>query len=522
MTRYGRASNAIFIPLVGLALLFPSLTTSPATSASAGPQGTISISPKTYVGGQYVTISGNIGRTGRQTVRLQGSMGRPGDTWSRLESQRTDEQGNFSFSLPAPSMFGIQRRVVAAGGLQTPVLYLVAKSQDLVVSPVGQPQVGRPFTLNVDTTPALHGRPDLPPPAFPNRTLTLQRRDGAGWKTLDTTKTDADGNGEFSVTAQNAGVVDYRVRQENYFVNYHEIGWFPSFPTRVRIAPRGSRLAQRAVAPAVARSSANSVDMASVVAPFARSSLPATPASAAHGWNPSLFDFGWEHGESLTSPPQRGIDRRGWWVDGSTGYGRAAKHNGGMMLDSKRENRNGAGDRGRTWVTMRGNPRAYGRWEVRIRLKSSEANARDYRAKVELIPNGKSAYRCGGQNITIAELRAHSHTMKFGAKSTKANKQWTGRKRVGNIQDLALAVAVEVSKRHISWFLNSKLIGTVRNSAVVSDVPLTLRLSLNGVGNKEMNRTKAIFDWMRGFSLKRGKLTTGGRGLKSRGYRGGC
>lgn len=523
MTRYGRASKTIFIPLVGLALLFPSLTTSPATSAAAGPQGTIQISPKTYVGGQYVTFSGNIGRTGPRIVKLQGSMGRPGDTWNRLASQRTDDQGNFSFSMPAPSMFGIQRRVVAKGGLKTPVLYLVAKSQDLVVTPVGQPEAGRPFTLRVDTTPDLHGRPDLPPPVFPNRTLTLQRRDGTGWNTLDSTKTDANGNGEFRVTVQNPGVVDYRVRQENYFVNYHEIGWFPSFPTRVRIAPRGSKLALREVAPAATQSSTDSVEMSSVLAPFARSSsLPATPASAAHGWNPSLFDFGWEHGESLTSAPQRGIDRRGWWVDGSTGYGRAAKHNGGLMLDSKRENRNGAGDRGRTWVTMRGNPRAYGRWEVRIRMKSAEAGARDYRTRVELVPNAKSAYRCGGQNITIAELRAHSRTMKFGAKSTKADKRWSGRKRVGNIQDVALAVAVEVSKRHISWFLNSKLIGTVRNSAAVSDVPLTLRLSLNGVGDKEMNRTKAIFDWMRGFSLKRGKLKLGGRGLKSRRYRGGC
>jgi hypothetical protein len=112
--------------------------------------------------------------------------------------------------------------------------------------------------------------------------------------------------------------------------------------------------------------------------------------------------------------------------------------------------------------------------------------------------------------------------MRFGAKSMKANKQWKGRKRVGNIQDVALAVAVEVSKRHISWFLNGKIIGTVRNSAAVSDVPMTLRLSLNGKGDKEMNRTKSIFDWMRGFSLKRGKLAKGGRGLRSGGYRGGC
>lgn len=521
MTRYGRASKAIFIPVTGLALLFPSLTTSPATSASAAPQGSIQISPKTYVGGQCVTISGNIGQPDVRTVKLQGTMGRPGDTWNRLASTKTDAQGNYSFRMPAPSMFGIQRRVVA-GDLKTPVLKLVARSQDLTLRPLGTPRAGRQFTLEVDTTPSLHGRPDLPPPVFDGRKLTLQRRDGSGWKSIATGRTNYDGIGRFQVTVANPGTVVYRVRQEDYEEDCSKVGWFPSFPTPVKIARADAKVAQRDVAPAAARTSTDSVDMGSVLAPFARSSLPATPASKAHGWNPSLFDFGWEHGESLSSRPQRGIDRRGWWVDGSIGYGRAAKHNGGLMLDSKRENRNGAGDRGRTWVTMRGNPRAYGRWEVRIRLKSAEATHRDYRAKVELVPNKKSAYRCGGQNITIAELRAHSRTMRFGAKSTKANKQWRGRKRVGNIQDLALAVAVEVSKRHISWFLNGKLIGTVRNSAAVSDVPLTLRLSLNGVGNKEMNRTKAIFDWMRGFSLKRGKLKMGGRSLKSGGYRGGC
>jgi hypothetical protein len=398
-----------------------------------------------------------------------------------------------------------------------------AKSQDLVLWPTSRPVAGRPFTLKVDTTPTMRGRPDLPPPVFVDRILTLQRRKGTGWTNIKQAATGYNGEGEFRVTANRRGAVDYRVRQENYFRNGNEIGWFPSFPTRVRIAAPGSRLATRtATAARTETADTGSLDVAAMLAPFAKSGTPATPASAEHGWNPALFDFGWEHGESLSSPPQRGTDQRGWWVDGSVGYGRAAKHNGGMMLDSKRENLNGSGDRGRTWVTMRGNPRTYGRWEVRVRIKSAESNARDYHTKIELVPDNSSAYRCGGQNILIADLKAHSRTMRFGAKSVKAKKQWNGRKHVGNIQDVHLAIAVEVSKRHISWFLNGRVIGTVRNSAAVSDVPLTLKLSLNGKGDKEMNRTKSIFDWMRGFSLKRGKLTKGGAGLRSGGYRGGC
>ncbi len=519
MTRFSRVRWAA--PMIGLALLLPVLPTTAATSA-ASEQASLDVSPNVYVGGQAITLHGNIGRDGVRTVRLQGSMGRPGDVWVRLGSQTTDAQGNFAFQVPAPSMFGIQRRVVADGGLSTGRILLMAKSQDLVVTPVGTPVAGRSFRLAVDTTPVLRVRPDLPPPVLPNRTLTLQRRDGTGWTSLGTTKTDSNGNGEFNVTIQNPGVVDFRVRQENYFIGYNEIGWFPSFPTRVRIAAPGSRLATRPAPVARTESvDVGSVDMASLLAPLAKEG-PSTPASNVHGWAPSLYDFTWETGESLSTPPQRGTDRRGWWVDGSVGYGRAAKHNGGLMLDSKRDNVKGPGDRGRTWITMHGHPRAYGRWEVRLRIKSPENNARDYATKVELVPDNASAYRCGGQNITIATLKAHSRTMRFGVKSVKAGKQWNGRRSVGNIEGVHYTVAVEVSRRHISWFLNGRVIGTVRNSAAVSDVPLTFKLSQNGQGDKEMNATKSIFDWMRGFSLKRGKLSKGGSGLRSGSYRGGC
>ena len=522
MTRFSRVRWAA--PMIGLALLLPVLPTTAATSAASA-QANIDVSPNAFVGGQRVTISGNIGRDGVRTVRLIGSMGRPGDSWTRHARTTTDANGHFSFQVTAPSMFGILRRVVASGGLQTPILELNAKSQDIVLTTSRTPVAGRQFEIVANTTPTLRGRPDLPPPIFVDRVLTLQRRVGTGWTSLATTTTDYNGEGRFPVTVGNPGVIDYRVRQENYFRNGHEIGWFPSFPTRIRIADASARTAvsQRVTAAGSARSAdADSSDAAREVFTSWRSGVPATPASQAFGWNPAVFDFAWEHGESLTSPPARGTLPQGRWADGATGYGRAAKHNGGLMLDSKRHNAAGPGDRGSTWVTLRDNPRAYGRWEVRVRLKSLETRARDYRTKIELVPDRPGQYRCGGQNITIANLAAHSRVMSFGAKSVKASRQWTGKRRVGAIEGVSLTVAVEVSKRHITWFHNGRVIGTVRNSAAVSDVPLTLRLTLQGRGDREMNRTMAIFDWMRGFSLKHGRLAKGGNRLTVNNFRGGC
>ena len=65
------------------------------------------------------------------------------------------------------------------------------------------------------------------------------------------------------------------------------------------------------------------------------------------------------------------------------------------------------------------------------------------------------------------------------------------------LADVSHNYAVEVARDHITWFLDGRPIATVKDRAAISDVPLTLRLSLQGDGNKEMNRTRAMFDWMR-------------------------
>src|SRR6478609_305458 len=68
-----------------------------------------------YVGGQAITFSGNIGVSGKRTITLQQNMMRPGDEWGDIDgfSRTTKKGGGFSFTYPAPSMFGICYRVVS-------------------------------------------------------------------------------------------------------------------------------------------------------------------------------------------------------------------------------------------------------------------------------------------------------------------------------------------------------------------------------------------------------------------------
>lgn len=458
-----------------------------------------------YVGGQALTFAGNIGATGQRTLKLQSHMNRPGDGWEPIDgfSTTTQPSGDFSFVYPAPAMFGISYRVVS-GALTTPGVEFQALSQDLTLAPLTPPVAGMPFQIEVDTTPDLFARPatiGLQP--IEGRALTLQRRvDGDTWETVGNGTVDQNGLGLITVTESQPGTYVYRARQEDWTRDGNKIGWFPSFPTYIEVfasmddasmpsAPRLQRCDQVIVGDAATAT-----------------------AAGTNKWGASLFDFAWVSGESLTSQPYRGTRKQGRWVDYTDGGGRVNKNNGGLMLDSKRVNSCGEGDFGTTRATLQGNPLTYGRWEVRLRLKSDETSDRDYRTLAELVPERASDYACGARNVTIAEMLPHSSIVKFGVNAR--TKQWNGSKSVGDqVNNRSLVFAVEVTKKHISWFYGGKVIGTVKSRAASSDVPMTLRLSMVGGGESvEMNHTELISDWQRAFTLKRGTQVKSGPALK--------
>jgi hypothetical protein len=214
-----------------------------------------------------------------------------------------------------------------------------------------------------------------------------------------------------------------------------------------------------------------------------------------------LWDFAWEHGQSLTSPPSRGTNRVGSWLDYSDGGGRVQKYNGGLSISSKRYNGAGPGDFGTTRATLQGNSATQGRWETAMRVRSAyESGGRDYAIVAELVPANAADYDCGSHNIQIASISPFSSQIRFGVRSPQY--RWTGTATASTTPlQRPYTVAVEVSTRHITWFLNGAPVGSVTDPEALSGVPLTLRLSLVGEGQAEMNQVSLISDWQRGFPI---------------------
>ena len=154
-------------------------------------------------------------------------------------------------------------------------------------------------------------------------------------------------------------------------------------------------------------------------------------AASKYGWYPTLWDYSWEQGQSLTTPPDVGSDRDGWWQEYSDGAGRVSRQNGGLYLDSQRSNGGGPGDFGTTRATLRDSALAYGRWRRRLRLKSAESGAADFGVLVELVPDRAEDYACGRRNITLAEVQAHTSTMRFGVKAD--TRQWSATRSIPSL-----------------------------------------------------------------------------------------
>ncbi|GAB3793573.1 hypothetical protein GCM10027601_42650 [Nocardioides ungokensis] len=508
-----------------------SLPTAPAArgshvdaTLSSATTGSLSISPAKYVGGQRLTWSGSVGHAGVRPLVLQFNMGNAtGNHWSTVDGfhDQTQADGSFSFTYPAPSMFNIRYRV-KAGEYVSAARVFNAKTQDLTIWVTGQTVtntnaparvgVDRTFGITVDTTPDnIYRSPESQGlPVLKGRTLTLQQRiDADTWRTLDTTTVGDDGRGYFTGLTAVAGVAVFRVRAEDYVTGGNQIGWAQSFPLYVL----AGQTAQDWYS-----SLYGSVPNSSVPVNKGPSGGAQPPTSSQHyRWFPSLFDFAWEYGQSLSSPPSRGTRIQGSWTDSSTGSGRVSKFNGGLALDSKRYVGAGPGDFGTTRATLHGNSISQGRWETSIRVRNAyERGGHAYQFLVELVPADAADYDCGAHNITVANISPFSDEVGFGVRSPLYS--WNGT-TTAPYTPLAKAynVAVEVANGHLTWFLNGSPVGSVTNDAALPGVPLTLRLSLVGQPGAEMDQTGVISDWQRGFPITTGQQVVSHNKLPRRG-----
>lgn len=507
-----RSTSLATILLLVLATL-PGVTGSAATADAPAAQASsrsLTVSPSTYVGGQHLTWTGNVGHPGVRRLVLERYLGRPGDSWAPVDgfASRTRADGSFRFSYPAPDMQSIFFRV-KAGAYRSPAKEFEAKAQDLTIAVSGQStttpgmvDVDQPFGITVDTTPddIFHSPTTKGLPVFVGRRLTLQKRvDGDSWSTIATTTVDAVGAGSFAGLTEPAGVTVYRVREENVSGGGNHIGWMQSFPLYVYVGPDAqAQYVQDHSVPQLAQ-------------PVTVGGTPVgsatTTAAQTYGWSPSIWDFAWEEGQSLTSPPSRGTSTRGRWLDYSDGGGRVFRRNGALLIDSKRRNGAGPGDFGTTRATLRGQSAVQGRWETRLHLRSAtERGDRAYAITAELVPARAADYDCGAHNITVARIHPFTRSFEIGASSPTHTWSRTAQASSNPVLE-STNFAVEVARKHLTWFVDGRPVGSIRSGAAFSGVPMTLRLSLVGVGDEEMDQVSLFSDWQRGYSIDRGRQT---------------
>ncbi len=526
----------------GPATPMTSVTTATAATTTAGTSArkgsSLRVTPKRFVGGQALTFSGRIPGANNKKLKLQSLFNRPGDKWiTRSRSiGSTDRSGQFKFTQTAPSNYNIRYRVKAANGRTSKVVRFQPRQQEVTlrlnggkVQQRGQVAGGQGFHIDVDTTPTGQGDLGRPPPAFPGRTLDLQQRvNGNQWQNIASTTSDDNGKARFYLSAGEPGLTAYRVRQAAIRTGGNRIGWFPSFPLEVRfVDPNASRTTPSARTQSPTSESAaeeNQPTAGRPMAPVSARSGGGNPqASARYKWGPTHWDFAWESGESLTDKPYRGRNRTGYWIDRSNGSGRAAAHNGGLALESNLTESGRRGDHGTNSVTLAGNAITYGRWEFRRRIDVFERKGRDYRVKIELVPANAADSACGANTINVATVGYNSRKASLGVTSSDAKKAWTGSKRISRMGGNPHSWSVEVTRSQITWFLNGRSLATVKNRQAVPGVPLTPKLSLVGKGQKEMRRTRVLYDWQRGWTLnKQARKAQKGSGLKVKNLQNSC
>ena len=142
----------------------------------------------------------------------------------------------------------------------------------------------------------------------------------------------------------------------------------------------------------------------------------------------------------------------------------------------------------------------YGRWEARVRIRETNHNGRRYRAYWELIPT--KDYQCGAKNIVLASYRSQDRRV-TGAVRVPEKTQYGFSKRLALHQGWFHTYAIEITKDHISWFVDTKVIHTERRDDALRGIEYRPRFRLQGATGEKHRTTWLQMDWVRHYDLSR-------------------
>lgn len=162
---------------------------------------------------------------------------------------------------------------------------------------------------------------------------------------------------------------------------------------------------------------------------------------------------------------------------------------------------NGGSGGGDVTATLAGYGRTYGRWEARVRAEQFDTGATPYRVVAELIPSRAASYRCGAKSIVLASYKLGADRAHMSIRN--GSTQFTYYKR----RDLSAGVfhtyAVEVTKTHISWFADTRVLMTERRPAALTGTKFKVRFRLAAAKGVTTNPGRMQMDWVRYYTLDR-------------------
>jgi len=162
---------------------------------------------------------------------------------------------------------------------------------------------------------------------------------------------------------------------------------------------------------------------------------------------------------------------------------------------------NGTAGGGDVSATLTGHPRRYGRWETRVRAEQYAGGHTPYRVVAELVPTS-GGYHCGARSIVLGSYRLGSHRAGMAVR-TLPNHTFTAHKRLDLRPGPFHTYAVEVTRSHISWFVDTHVLRTERRPEALSGATFTVRFRLAAPRGARMNPGRMQMDWVRYYSLER-------------------
>jgi hypothetical protein len=211
---------------------------------------------------------------------------------------------------------------------------------------------------------------------------------------------------------------------------------------------------------------------------------PPGPVNAAntYGWGKHVWQ------DDFVGP------RKSIWKVSAPGAGNVRTQHGMLTLNTGRT--------GSVSATLKGAGHAVGRWEIRLRSRQYSAAATSYRVRTELVPAAGRPQNCGARDVALESYKLGTNRAHFYIRNLP-NLAFASHHGMNLGNDRWHTFAVEVTKSHISWFVDAHVINTERRSPALSGVPLTVRFAMVGEPGRRMNISRMQMDWLRYHTLRK-------------------